>query len=265
VYPEPNATSKAKRRDSKSSKASHGESASSPSGDEQGHDDKDEDAEGLSTIPDNEEAEENAPSASDTRTDTSTRHTSSPPSLVHGKSTTPSTEDSTPILNSAIDPMPPAHAGKAKLDPSLQPQPQPAESQVQRRKWSDLPRDIAFYLNYHRTRLTNFHYAFKYDIDDFLKTTFLEIALRNEPLLYAVVGFAAYHYTVGKGEGKVQDFLTYYNKSVTLLRHQLTKNPKPNIATLITILQLATIEVRNPYFIESVDVLTVSRSTLETG
>lgn len=72
-------------------------------------------------------------------------------------------------------------------------------------------------------------------------TTLIESALRFEPLLYAVVGFAAYHHTLTKANGRVQDFLGYYLDSVRLLRESL--GGKPTIATIFTILQLATIEV----------------------
>jgi hypothetical protein len=83
------------------------------------------------------------------------------------------------------------------------------------------------------------------DPSNFVGKTLIEVALNFEPLLYAVVGFAAYHYTLGKPDGRLHDFLGYYQKSVNLLRQHIQK--KPTIATILTILQLATIEVsRNP-------------------
>jgi hypothetical protein len=71
----------------------------------------------------------------------------------------------------------------------------------------------------------------------------LELAVRNEPLWYAVVGFAAYYHTLTKPDGRIQDFLGYYNKSVSLLRLSIQRNKRHNLATLLTILQLASIEV----------------------
>ncbi|TKA66725.1 hypothetical protein B0A49_10110 [Cryomyces minteri] len=68
------------------------------------------------------------------------------------------------------------------------------------------------------------------------------MAIENEPLLYAVVGFAAYHHTLTKPNGKIQDFLRYYNRSVSLLRLSLQKNQKHTVATILTMLQLATME-----------------------
>jgi len=105
---------------------------------------------------------------------------------------------------------------------------------------------VKVYLKYHRDRLSHHHYMFKYDGGDFLKTTFLEIAINDdsEALLYAVVAFAAYHHCVSP-EGRstrISTFLGYYNKSITLLQQSLTKK-RHNITTLLTILQLATIEV----------------------
>lgn len=73
--------------------------------------------------------------------------------------------------------------------------------------------------------------------------TFLEIAINFEPLLYAVVAFAAYHYAISREDGRVKDFLDAYNKSVSALRHSLAKTDRHSLSTLLTILQLATIEV----------------------
>lgn len=231
VYPEPSSASKSKRRDSKVSKSSsHGESASS--GDDEEINAKDESGDVLETIVDSEEPEEPSSATSAPPPKDESRTDSSTPSLTHGKSPTPSTEGSA-STSIARDPTLGAIAAQNRLAGSI----------GQSRKWAELPRDLLFYLNYHRTHVTDYHYAFKYDQDDFLKTTFLEIAVRSEPLLYAVVGFSAYLYSVAKGDGKINDFLGYYNKSVTTLRISLTNNQKPTVATLLTILQLATIEV----------------------
>jgi len=77
------------------------------------------------------------------------------------------------------------------------------------------------------------------------------MAIRDEALLYAVVGFAAYHYTLRNSSGKMKEFLQYYNRSVTLLLGFLKRKEKHTAATLLTILQLATIEVS--YFTSSRD------------
>jgi hypothetical protein len=101
---------------------------------------------------------------------------------------------------------------------------------------------MKFYLDYARTNLTKHHWEMKLDTSGFFNKTLIEVALRFDPLLYAVVGFAAYHYTLSKPDGQLKDFLGYYQKSVSLLRK--TFKQKPTLATILTILQLATIEVR---------------------
>lgn len=83
----------------------------------------------------------------------------------------------------------------------------------------------------------------KIDATNFLKTVFIEIALKNEALLYAIVGFSAYLRTLHNPEGKIQDFLKYYNQAVSLLLKSLRKGGQRTVGTLLAILQLATIEV----------------------
>lgn len=77
----------------------------------------------------------------------------------------------------------------------------------------------------------------------------------NESLLYALVGFAAYHRTIQNPSGNISEFLQYYNKSVTLLLEAFKKGGKQSTATLLTILQLATIEVKADPIMIDVDAL----------
>ncbi|KAI5783894.1 hypothetical protein DFH27DRAFT_615740 [Peziza echinospora] len=105
---------------------------------------------------------------------------------------------------------------------------------------SHLPHEIQFYINFHWQKLSHTHYLIKTDCDHFFKTTLIDHALHYEPLLYAVVAFSAFHYCVGNKVGALQSFLPYYNQSVSLLREKL--NQPCTIATLITILQLASFE-----------------------
>ena len=109
--------------------------------------------------------------------------------------------------------------------------------------WSHLPQDLQFYLDYHKQHLTSHHYFFKHEANHFLHTILVEHALRYDPLLFALVGFAAFQMTVTRPNGKIQDFLGYYNKSVSLLRKSLRGNEQHTEATMLTILQLATFEV----------------------
>lgn len=114
-------------------------------------------------------------------------------------------------------------------------------SLINSQDWAHLPRDVAFYLNYHNQMLTCHHYLLKNDIDSFFKTSLLEHAVKNEALLYAVTAFASFHYSVFYTTGAFQTFLEYYNKSIALLRISLDK--EHSLDTVITILQLASFEV----------------------
>lgn len=112
--------------------------------------------------------------------------------------------------------------------------------------WSHLSPDLQFYLAYHRTELTYHHWFFKHDANHFLHHILIDQALSYDPLLYAVAGFAAYQWTVKQPNGKMQDFLRHYDKSVSLLLRSLQDNQKHTDATMLTILQLATFEVGHP-------------------
>ncbi|TAQ84082.1 hypothetical protein B7494_g7590 [Chlorociboria aeruginascens] len=66
-------------------------------------------------------------------------------------------------------------------------------------------------------------------------------ALGDEALLYAIVGFSAFHHTL-QSDGKITDFLQYYNKSVSLLLRTLKRGDYNPTSTILAILQLATVE-----------------------
>ncbi|KAG8531604.1 uncharacterized protein KY384_003234 [Bacidia gigantensis] len=86
------------------------------------------------------------------------------------------------------------------------------------------------------------HYFFKHDADHFLHVHLIEEALLFDPLLYAVVGFAAFQYRVKHGHGDSLEFLEYYNKSVSTLRQSLASGEPHKDGTMLTVLQLATFE-----------------------
>jgi hypothetical protein len=230
VYPEP-ASSKSGR--SAKSKASPESGESQDDGDCETKD-----KEKLPPIPDGDE-ESAEPTAADPDAQElsigqgSQRGGSSTPSLTLDKSPSPSGEGSISSTQpSTTRPTPSRRGSRQTLK-----RPSPARS------WETLPAQLRFYLEYHRNYITCHHYSLKHDGSDWLSTTFLEIAVRNPPLLYAVVGFAAYHSTMPKQDGKMSDFLQYYNQSVKLLRQSIERKQRHNIATLLTILQLANIEV----------------------
>lgn len=232
VYPEPSTTSKSSRS---SAKAKDSPQDSGESGDDTEHDEKG----ALESIPDEEDSPEEAPSdyhrASVSSASQSMREVSDPPSLTYGKSPTPSTEGSNSLSSGSIPQIRPSISSTSSR-PS-------AQKLAPSRSWSDLPPDLLYYINYYRTNMSHYHLFIKNDSTDYMRTTFVEIATRNEPLLYAVVGFAAYHHTLTRPNGKIQDFLKYYNKSISLLRVSIQRNQRQNVATLLTILQLASFEV----------------------
>lgn len=171
-----------------------------------------------------------------TRQKSFTRRESETPSLVQDKglSPSPSTEGSVGY---------PAYSPGTLTRPRGQVPNLTPEQGGLMNDWSHLPPDLQFYLSYFCENVTHNHYAMKHDSEDFLQMDFLDAALRNEALLYAVVGFSAFQHTLTNPRGKMQDFLQYYNKAVSLLLRLLTRGERHNIGILLTMLQLATIEV----------------------
>ncbi|KAK8868071.1 Sterol uptake control protein 2 [Apiospora arundinis] len=155
-----------------------------------------------------------------------TRHSSETPSLEGTKSASPSVSTGTSV--SFTTPSLPQ-------DPSIPAGPS---------DWSHLPPDLQFYLQYFCDNMTHYSYCVVFDTDAFFMKFLPSVAVQsgNESLLYALVGFAAYHRTIQNPSGNISEFLQYYNKSVTLLLEAFKKGGKQNTATLLTILQLATIE-----------------------
>ncbi|KAK7927154.1 hypothetical protein PG985_004152 [Apiospora marii] len=154
------------------------------------------------------------------------RHGSETPSLDDTKSASPSVSTGTSV-SFATPSIPP--------DPSIQAGPS---------EWSHLPPDLQFYLQYFCDNMSHHSYCMILDADEFFMKYLPSVAVQkgNESLLYALVGFAAYHRTIQNPSGNISEFLQYYNKSVTLLLEAFKKGGKQNTATLLTILQLATIE-----------------------
>ncbi|APA05342.1 hypothetical protein sscle_01g001120 [Sclerotinia sclerotiorum 1980 UF-70] len=246
VYPD--VQNSAKGAGNNSSKVGHPKPSESPGSSEDEYEDQE--VERLEVIQDEDEIEsqterpENgwntnaaAPNSHPTmRTKSSTRQSSETPSLIQdkGSSPTPSTEGS--IGYSSFDQ---AGAGSQFEEETFA---NDLESGKLRSSWSHLPADLQFYLTYYCQNITFMHYSLRSNHEGFIHTLLLDVALRSEPLLYAVVGFSAFQYAVEKREGKIQDFLQYYNKAVSLLLKSLRKGIRHTTATLLAILQLATIE-----------------------
>ncbi|KAF1819038.1 uncharacterized protein K489DRAFT_345817 [Dissoconium aciculare CBS 342.82] len=108
---------------------------------------------------------------------------------------------------------------------------------------ASLPDDIKFYLDYHKENISYHHYFFKFDDTDFIHGTMVDIALSDTSpaLLSSIVAFAAYHHSCAQKNMRQSMFLEYYNRSITAL-FQLVASKRHDVAALLAILQLATIE-----------------------
>lgn len=106
-----------------------------------------------------------------------------------------------------------------------------------------LPDDVRFYLNFHQEFISHEHFFLKQSSARFIRHSIIELAVQYEPLLYALVGFAAYHHTLQSPGGKLYTFLKYYNKALILLRKSLGCGEEHTEATLCTVLVLTTFEV----------------------
>ncbi|KIW19889.1 hypothetical protein PV08_00464 [Exophiala spinifera] len=117
-----------------------------------------------------------------------------------------------------------------------------ADMQARQAKIRSLKPDLQKYLQFQQEYMTYYHYFYKLDPTDFVHCEMIDLALTYEPLLYAVVGFAAYHYELQQPEPQLSPFLNYHSKSLSMLRKSLEKNAKFTPATLLTVLQLATFD-----------------------
>lgn len=235
VYP-PHTTASTSKAGARSRSKSKGPGPRTQGSDSPNQGDND-DTRALDTIADDEEDEEHSVesgSRARIRSSPSKRHGSTQSLSAGGRqpaelsSSSPSTEAS-----SRLDSMS-TRSGSVGLYP-------------QEQGTSHLTEDLRFYLIFHQEVLTFRHYLLRNWCDRFVHQTITELALQYEPLLYAVVGFAAYHYCVQSGNGKLFTFLKYYNKAMTLLRESLSSGEKHTEATLATVLVLTTFEVRSQY------------------
>lgn len=103
---------------------------------------------------------------------------------------------------------------------------------------------MAKYLRYQHDHMTAHHYLFKIDPEDFVHKELIDMALQFEPLLYAVVAFIAYHYTMQlqDSEADFNSFWKWYCKSIIKLRKYLESTDERDDFVLLTVLQLATFE-----------------------
>ncbi|KAM3531333.1 hypothetical protein NHJ13051_000901 [Beauveria bassiana] len=111
---------------------------------------------------------------------------------------------------------------------------------------SNLPNDYKLHLQYLYENVTPHHYSLTNDTDNFFVRGMIIEASKNRLLLNAVVAFSSYLRSTEqpdeKPDEKLGDFLLYYNRSITLLLECLKEEQTHNLPTLLSILQLATIE-----------------------
>ncbi|KAK6509921.1 hypothetical protein TWF481_004644 [Arthrobotrys musiformis] len=110
--------------------------------------------------------------------------------------------------------------------------------------------DINFWLQYHRRNINFRHYLLKSDSSCFFNDALLSYALQNDALLYSVVAFSALHYfinearTVGldRTPSSAEIFFGLHDRAIVSLRESFQENLPPDVFTLLTVLQLATLE-----------------------
>jgi hypothetical protein len=230
IYPDTQSTQKSSRSGSKSGKSTAAEDASSP----EDHDEDDKDR--LPAILDDYEEEEDYEYDDGPMSGSQdTRDSSHTPGSHTDQVSSPSTEASSTVPPTI---RPPISRKGSMQTPKLLPPPKGAASKTL---------DVQFYLDYFRNHITVHHYSLKRDTQNFLKGDFLAHAMKFEPLKYAVAGYAAYFHTLAQPDGRMSTFLHFYNESVSRLRSTITKNKKQGLTTFLTILQLASIEVRHQY------------------
>ena len=256
-YPEPQSSKRAKHAEHKSSVSASpktdNKSSETISRLEVIKDESDEDAIGetehadVESIPDKNYqpvVKSRSLSAQSLRTRQKTRDQDETFSNAQEKEYTPSTESSGSKSRSGTPSSVSATAGQTTAATSTTITPIDDIPRDPSMRWAHLKPTMQKYLQYQRDKMTYYHYFCKIDPTDFIHTDFIDVALSYEPLLYAVVAFAAFHHTLASDpEGSISGFLAYYSRSLTLLRRWLEKNPgKYTEGTILTVLQLATFE-----------------------
>jgi len=243
VYPDPPAS---RQQGSRGGDDAAGSSSQATPGSSPGDDDDELEYDAkLDTIPDEEEPEEETPPQRPNRSVKMTRRPSTASSL-HRIATGSRQGSETPSLEGRSSSPSTSTGAGISLGPAAYHLDHSMFGGGSGADWNHLPHDLRFYLNYYCENITSYHYCTINDPDDFFRTVLPGIASRDEALLYSIVGFAAYHHTIREPQGQMQHFLQYYNKSVTLLLSFLKRKERHTEATLLTILQLATIEVGTP-------------------
>ncbi|KAG5935743.1 hypothetical protein E4U53_000383 [Claviceps sorghi] len=235
VYPDPPTSKSAKSKDGRVSP----QRTSPKSSNEGENGDDDQDAKSLDTIMDEDDRVESSP---DRNSDCQMPECWTRGSSIQASARRESADVASQNTSIEFCPSTSNDQGSTpglSLDPSI-----PTEGYTD---WSHLPADYQHYLNYFVENITSFHYSISHDEENFFGRILPSLAVHHEPLLNAVVGFSAYHSTLRNPNGKLQEFLKYYNRSVTLLLESINTKKMDNVLTLATILQLLTTEA-SEYF-----------------
>lgn len=238
VYPDPPSKKSGTLRASRSKDSESQAGKPSPSSSTGEPDDKDELKPKLEPILDEEELEESTEASASK----AMSYTTATPPISHGPagrldSETPSFEGTSRSSPSSFAEAPTSHA-------PLPFGPQDFTATDEYPGWGDLPSDYQQHLHWFHENITHYHYGLPIDTDDFFKAILPQAARWSEPLLNALTAFSAYQQTIQDPNGKLSDFLGYYNRSIKLLLEVLQTKQKHNVTTLMTILQIAQIEVR---------------------
>lgn len=102
---------------------------------------------------------------------------------------------------------------------------------------------MRYFLHYLDEHMLSLHYSVRIDPANFFSNPFIKMMLSDDSpaLLNAAIAYAVYSSSFPNSDTDITVWLEYYNKSITNLAQSLAGG-KRTIATLATILQLATLE-----------------------
>ena len=108
---------------------------------------------------------------------------------------------------------------------------------------SNLSPNQRIYLDFLRRSVGRDRYFLNFDAAELILSTLDSATLFYGPLLHAAVGFAAYLHAVDHANGDLSEVMEHYAQSVCLLRETLGSGPLREDAAILTILQLAILDV----------------------
>ncbi|WPG99404.1 Hypothetical protein R9X50_00221800 [Acrodontium crateriforme] len=109
--------------------------------------------------------------------------------------------------------------------------------------WSEVSQEMRCFLHYIDEHMSSIHFSVRVDPTNFFSNPFLRMMLSDESpaLLNAAIAYAVFLSSFPNNKTNITFWLEYYNKSITFLAQSLAGGHR-TIATLATILQLATLE-----------------------